>query len=226
MKNTIRLILATACVALLAACGGGAQSDVGSVASILSLSLAPYKNLRQVSSSSTFSISGNCSGTGTENSGSSYATDLYGATYGKTTVRNFNYTNCAGSGTSTSDTYYDTNFSTLANLSGDGIYTEATVINALPATVKVGDTITLSNFRMFLNSSKTMQLRTGVQSIEIEPDTSQSVILNVVTQQYDSSNSISQTTQSRYRLNSSGEVKEISFKIDIPSGYTETWTYN
>jgi hypothetical protein len=60
----------------------------------------------------------------------------------------------------------------------------------------------------------------------VEADTSLSVILNVVTQVYDSSNRLSQTAQSKYRLSSSGEVKEISFKIDIPSGQTETWTFN
>ena len=114
----------------------------------------------------------------------------------------------------------------LAVLASVGKFTEATVINALPTTVRVGDTITLSNLRTFTNSSKTTQIQTGVQSIVVEADTSLSVVINVVTQVYDSSNRLSQTAQSKYRLNSIGEVKEISFKIDIPSGQTEIWTYN
>ena len=227
MKNTITLIFATASVALLAACGGGGDGGTtGPVASTVSFSTTPLKNLRQVATSGTFSISGSCSGTGTENAGTPYATNLYGATYGKTSVLTLNYTNCTGSGASTSNRFYDGNFSTLAVLASDGKFTEATVINALPATVKVGDTITLSNLRTFSNSSKTTQIQTGVQSIVIEADTSTSVVLNVVTQFYDSSNRLSQTAQSKYRLNSSSEVKEISLKLDSPSGQTETWTYN
>ena len=229
MKNTIKLLLATARVALLAACGGGGGDGGGSsgpVVSTLSFTTTPLRNLRQVATSGTFSISGSCSGSGTENSGAPYTTNLYGATYGKTSVLTLNYTNCTGSGAATTNRFYDVNFSTLAVLASDGKFTEATVINALPATVRVGDTITLSNFRTFSNSSKTTQIQTGVQSIVVEADTSLSVVLNIVTQVYDSSNRLSQTAQSKYRLNSSGEVKEISFKIDIPSGQTETWTFN
>jgi hypothetical protein len=227
MKNTIKLLLATASVALLAACGGGGGGgSTGPVTSTLSFSTTPLKNLRQVATSGSFSISGNCSGTGTENSGTPYSTNLYGATYGKTSVLTLNYTNCTGSGASTTNRFYDANFSTIAVLATDGKFTEATVINALPATVRVGDTITLSNLRTYSNSSKTTQIQTGVQSIVVEADTTQSVIVNVVTQVYDSSNRLSLTGQNRYRLNSSSEVKEISYKLDTPSGQTETWTFN
>lgn len=225
MKITIKLALAIACISLLAACGGGGGTPAPA-ASALTFSTTQLKNLRQISTSSAFSISGTCSGTGTEISGAPYASSLYGATYGKTTVLTLNYTNCTGSGASTSNRFYDANFSTLASLSSDGKFTEATVMNALPATVRVGDAITLSNLRTYSNSSKTTQILTGVQSIVIEPETSQSAILNVVTQVYDSSNRLSQTSQSKYRLNTSGEVREISFKIDAPNGQTETWTYN
>lgn len=228
MINTIKLLLATASVALLAACGGGGGGGgtPAVVASALTFSTAPLKNLRQVATSSTFSISGSCVGTGTENSGTPYTTNLYGAAFGKTNVLTLNYTNCTGSGATTSNIFYNSNFSTLAVLANDGKFTEATVINALPTTVRVGDTITLSNLRTFSNSSKTTQIQTGVQSIVIEADTSLSAILNIVTQVYDSSNRLSQTAQSKYRLNSNGEVREISFRIDLPSGQTETWTYN
>ena len=228
MKSIIKRVLATFSFVICTACGGGGGGDgtVGPVTSELSYSTTPLKNLRQVATSGSFSISGNCSGTGTDNSGTPYATNLYGATYGKTSVLTLNYTNCTGSGASTSNRFYDANFSTLAILAGDGKYTEATVINALPNTVKVGDTITLANLRTYNNSSKTTQIQTGIQSIVVEADTSMSVILNFVTQIYDSSNKIYQTGQSRYRLYSSGVVKEISFKIDMPSGQTETWNYN
>ena len=227
MINKIKLLTATAFLSLLSACGGGGDGGTPSpVSTPLSISTTPLKNLRQIATSSTFSISGNCSGTGTENAGAPYATNLYGATYGKTSVITLNYTNCTGSGASTSNKYYDVNYSTLAILGSDGKFTEGTVINALPAMVKVGDTLTLSNLRTFSNSSKTSQIQTGVQSIVVEADTSVSVILNIVSQFYDSSNRLIQTGQFRYRLSSNGQVKELSFKTDLPSGQTETWTYN
>jgi hypothetical protein len=141
-------------------------------------------------------------------------------------VLTLSYTNCTGSGATTSNNFYDGNFSTVAIVNSDGKFAEGTVVNALPATVKVGDTLTLTNLRMYSNSAKTTQIYTGVQSIVIDPDTSLSVIVKVVTQLYDSSNQLFQTTQMRYQLNSSGQVKELNYKIDLPSGQTETWTYN
>ena len=227
MINKIKLLTAIAMLFSLSACGGGGDGGTASpVSTPLSISTTPLKNLRQIALSSTFSISGSCTGTGTENTGAPYATNLYGATYGKTSVTTLNYTNCTGSGASTSNIFYDSNFSTLAILSSDGKFTEGTVIKALPATVKVGDTLTLTNLRMFANSSKSAQIQTGVQSIVVEADTSMSVILNIVTQGYDSSNRLSLTGQFRYRLSSDGQVKELTYKMDSPTGQTETWTYN
>lgn len=230
MIKKIQLLTAMSVSVLLSACGGG--GDVGSAGPVspitptLSFSTTTLKNLRQVATSSTFSISGNCSGTGTENSGTPYATNLYGATYGKTSVTILNYTNCTGSGASTSNKFYDNNFSTIAILGSDGKFTEGTVINSIPATVKVGDTLTLANLRMYTNSSKMNQIQTGVQSIVIEADTTQSAILNIVTQVYDSNNRLLQTGQFRYRLFANGQVQELNLKTDLPSGQSETWTYN
>jgi hypothetical protein len=227
MINKFKLMTATATLALLTACGGGGDGGTASpVSTPLSISTAPLKNLRQIATSSTFSISGNCSGNGTENSGAPYATNLYGAKYGKTTVTTFNYTNCTGSGTVTSNQFFDSNFSTVAILGSDGKFTEGTVVNAVPATVKVGDTLTLSNLRTFANSSKSAQIQTGVQSIVVEADTSTSVIVNLVTQIYDSSNRLFLTGQFRYRLSSNGQVKELSYRMELPTGQTETWTFN
>jgi hypothetical protein len=227
MINKIKLLAAMLVVALITACGGGGDGGTPTpVSTPLSISTAPLKNLRQIATSSTFSISGNCTGTGTENAGAPYATNLYGAVYGKTYVTTLNYTNCTGSGASTNNRYYDSNFSTLAILASDGKFTEGTVVNALPATVKVGDTLTLSNLRTFANSSKSAQIQTGVQSIVVEADTSTSVILNVITQIYDSSNRLTSTGQFRYRLSSNAQVKELIYRMDSPTGQTETWTYN
>jgi hypothetical protein len=227
MITKIKLLSATAVLSMLSACGGGGDGGTPTpVSTPLSISTAPLKNLRQIATSSTFSISGNCSGTGTENAGAPYATNLYGAVYGKTYVTTLNYTNCTGSGASTNNRYYDSNFSTLAILASDGKFTEGTVVNALPATVKVGDTLTLSNLRTFANSSKSAQIQTGVQSIVVEADTSTSVILNVITQIYDSSNRLTSTGQFRYRLSSNAQVKELIYRMDSPTGQTETWTYN
>ena len=223
----IKILTALSVVALLTACGGGGDGGTSvPVSTSLLISTTPLKSLRQMATSSTFSISGNCSGTGTENVGAPYATNLYGSKYGQTYVTTLNYTNCTGSGASTYNRFYDGNFTTIALLDSDGKFTEATVINALPATVKVGDTLTLSNLRTFTSSTKSAQIQTGVQSIVVEADTSTSVILKVITQVYDSSNRLSLTGQFRYRLSSNGQVKELTYKIDLPTGQTETWTYN
>ena len=229
MKTAIVILFATVSIALITACGGGSgggSETVAPVASTLSFSMAGFKNLRKVASSGTFSISGNCVGTGSENSGAAYNTNLYGAAYGQTQVTTLNYTNCTGSGVTTSNKFYDINFTTIAVVNSDGKFLEGTAVNALSATVKVGDTLTLTNLRLYATSAKQIQLNTGMQSIVIDPDTSQSVIVKVVTQFYDTNNQLSMTSQGRYQLNSNGNVKELSSKMDLATGQTETWIYD
>ena len=101
MKTAIKLLFATVSIALITACGGGSSggsATVAPVASTLSFSMAPFKNLKQVAHYGTFSISGSCAGTGSENMGAPYTTNLYGAAYAQTGVTTLNYTNCSGSG--------------------------------------------------------------------------------------------------------------------------------
>lgn len=217
---------------LLVACGGGGSSgsDVQvvstPVASNLSFSTAAIISSRQSSQADTFNITGTCTGTGSENSGLPYASTLYGGVYAKTTIITINYTNCTGSGAITSNSYLDAEFRKIAAVDSSGIFVEATIINELPSTVRVGDTLTLNNLTAYSNSLKTTLVNTAVQSMVVEADTNQSVILKLVTIIYSSNNQLAQTTQYKIRLDSNGSQRKILFKTDLPSGQNEIWTYN
>ena len=227
MKKLFSLPIAALVLALAACGGGGGTSPPVETVSALTFPLASvFLNSRKTSSSSTFTISGNCSGTGSENVGAPYGTSLYGATYGQTSVTTLNYANCSGSGITSSNSYLDQNYYTIASVAADQKYAEYTVVNRVPDTVKVGDTITLSNFRSYNNYTKSSLVATGVRNLVVESDTASTVIVVLSTLIYGTTNQLLMTTQDRYRLSSNGTFKEIYYKIDLPSGQTETWTYN
>lgn len=224
---SIKSILAISTITLFTACGGGggdSSSDSTPVAATYPIKAAMAAS-KQVSTQGRFTISGSCSGSGTENIGAPVASTLYGSSYSRTGAISLVYSNCSGSGAQTAIMYLDSQYQTIAVVSSNGSFSEATIVNSVPVTVKAGDTLTLASLRGYTNSTKTTLKWTAVRTLVVSQDTESSVILNVITQSYDTANKLTDTTQSKQRLTSSGVLQDVSYQVDLPSGQNETWTY-
>ena len=206
-------------------CGGGG-SDAPSTPTTVNFPLkAAFDNFIKKSSSANFSITGTCNGSGSESWGAPVSSNQYGATYSRTRILSLVYSNCTGSGVTTTNAYYDANFNLLAVIASNGNYSERVTINSRPVNVKVGDTLQLATIKIYTNSTKTSLLNNGNLSITIEGDSDSSVIVNYVSQFYKSSGVLEQTAQERTRLTSAGELIPVSYRVDMPSGQYEIWTY-
>ena len=210
----------------LVACGGGG-SDAPYTPTITSFPLkAAYDNFIRKSSSANFSITGPCNGSGSENWGAPVSSNLYGATYSRTRITSLIYSNCTGSGVSTINAFYDANFNLIASVADNGNYGERVTINPRPVNVKVGDTLQLSTIKFYSNSMKNVLLNNANLSLTVESDTNDSVIVVYVSQIYKNTGALEQTAQERIRLTSTGDLKQVSYRIDSPTGQYEIWTYN
>jgi hypothetical protein len=223
MKNTIKLILATASVALLAACGGGGGGGTPApVASTRTFDVSTALRAITVSGqNSNFSISSSngCTGTGSFTaSGATTSTTFESqAALSATSMLNINYTNCTPATiSSTTTTYFDTNYVPLG-ASSDKYLVYTGTFNA-PTTARVGDVGIISNLSRYTNSSKTTQDGTGQLSYVVEADTTDSALITVVTKSYTMANALELTQLTKYRINSSNQFTLVSITIQYANG--------
>jgi hypothetical protein len=221
MKIFTALVLSV----LLTGCGGGG-SDAPSTPATVNFPLkTAFDNFIKKSSSSNFSITGTCNGSGSETWGAPVSSNLYGSTYSRTRILSLVYSNCTGSGVNTTNAFYDANFNLLAVVADNGNYSDRVTINSRPVSVKVGDTLQLATIKVYSNALKSTLLNTGNLSMTIESESESSVIVNYVSQFYKNNGTLEQTAQDRVRLTSSGELTSVSYRADMPSGQYEIWTY-
>jgi hypothetical protein len=228
MFTRIKIIATIALAAILAACGGGGgggSAPSTPVAKTFAFSSA-FETWMKSSHSYTFAISGSCTGSGADTYGAPIASNLFGATYSRTTVTTTIYSNCTGSGSNTNTGYYDKNFNTISVVSANGNYTERTVLNQRPATVKVGDTLQLFTVKTYSNSTKTSLINTGTLSITIEAESENAVIVNYIVQIYNANGTLFGSQQSRWRLTSTGDYGPVTDRNDVATGQYKIQTYN
>jgi hypothetical protein len=129
--------------------------------------------------------------------------------------------NCAlgSAGTYTSVTYYDLDFGELAKLDSDGYYSEykAAANSASLNALTVGDSGSMGTWQRWNNTSKTSLIDSEVWSFIVEPDSPTSVIFNLVDRSYNNQNSLTNTTQIRYRIFSNGDFEVVSLTADFPN---------
>jgi len=167
--------------------------------------------------SKTFNATGDCKGTLSLTESPAAKTTWNGqSVYAVGTTNIANMPNCTlgFSGTHTSITYYDMNFVELAKIDSDGTYNEYAKTSQ-PTTVSLGDTGILGTWNHWNNTSKTSKLESDVMSYVVEPDTTTSVIFNLIDRTYDNNNLLEITSQLRYRLNTTGILEWVSATIDF-----------
>jgi hypothetical protein len=210
MKHQLQVLLLSLSASLLAACGGGGSDAGAPTAPVTTFPLlAGYTALTAAGGTNNYAITGSCNGSATVADSAAVASTFEGVTgYSTTTTATINLTNCTpAASTSSGTTYYDGNYAPLGTLDSGGEYGKVlSVPPPLPASVKVGDASVYATVTTYTDSTKTTVTGSRVLSYVIEADTSSTAIVNVISKDYDTANTLFFTQQSRYRMAADGKL--------------------
>jgi predicted small lipoprotein YifL len=227
--KSIKSLVAISTVLTLAACGGGGGSTSPSNTSNTYPLRSGYQSLIGQSEVNNYSISGTCTGSATETRGAAVAASFEGvAGVSTTTTLTGSYSNCTpASFASTGISYYDTNYKPLGAVTPGADYA-VYAVSDLPISVKVGDTAQFGTADVY--SSNTKQVKTGTRTLSyaVETDSGSTAIINLIAKGYNTSNQLLYTQQSRYRINTSGQLTAVSKDIQYSTTNTShmVWTKN
>lgn len=224
-KSFIGLCLVT----LLTGCGGGggggAAAPSGPVTSTLSFpAQSAYSTLIATGFTKNFTVSGTCNGSATVTAAAAAGGATFeGVSALLSAVSTFttSLSNCTpASSAVTTTNYYDTNYVPLGFNSAGTSYGVFVTPPSIPLSVAVGSTGTLGTENIYTNSTKSVLSGTRVFSYVVEADTASTAIVNFISQSYNTSNALTVTQQSRYRIASTGPLTLIS--IDVQFAVTST----
>ena len=230
-KSTVLALAVASSTLLLAACGGGSSSTqtvqaapVVQAVSTFALQ-AGYKARIASGSATNFSISGTCTGSSNISSSSPKTGTFEGAAaLTVTTTESVTFTNCTPtSGAYTSVSYYDSSYNPLGHSSIGLEYGKFLITpNALPTSVKVGDTAVFGTETIYSDSTKQVTKGQRTRSYVIEADgvSGSTAIINLITKNFNLSNQLLFTQQSRFRMTTDGKLTDLS--IDVQASTTST----
>lgn len=221
-RGTSSVWVGALCISLLAACGGGGGGDTPATVipppvvtpppTTASFPLAAgFKARIDAGVSDTFEISDGCTGTSTITLAPATPATFEGVTgvaSPQTSTATLN--NCTpASSSSAGFTYYNAAYANvgLAVTGGEYAVFQAAP-TALPATARIGDSGTIVTLNTYNNSSKATLTGTRVIKWRVEADgtSTTSAIFNLVIENYNTSNLLLSTQQSRYRMAQSGAL--------------------
>lgn len=221
----------------LSGCGGGGGSaPSGPIASTLSF---PYKAGYQANVvngfSKNFTISGTCSGTGNKTSAPATTAATFEGVSGFSAAQTItmSFTNCTPTSNAQSwTTYWDSNYVPHGFNTGvssmDPNYGVFLTAPFVPTSVMVGGTGIVGTETSYTDSTKAIGYGTTVYSYVIATDTATTAIVNVISNTYDTGNTLLWTEQDRSRITSTGVLTPISTDIQYANGSTThlVLTYN
>jgi hypothetical protein len=224
MTKTGRSILTVCAVALIAACGGGGGDSGGSVASTSSFPLqSGYSARLAAGATDNLTVSGSCAGTATMTTAAATAATFEGIVgYAVSQTVTTALTGCAlSSGAVSGTAYFDSAYAPLGSSIIGVVYaTFVTVPPPLPAAVTVGATAVLATLTTYTDSTKTVTTGQRVLSYVIEADTANTAIVNLIARDYNASNQLLATQQTRLRIAANGTLTMVS--IDVQYSTTST----
>jgi hypothetical protein len=219
MKRILSAITLIAMSLILAACGGGGggSSSSGPVTSTSSFPLkSAYTTLIANGLSKTFTISGDCGGSGTKTAAAATTSATFEGVTGFSAVGTITTSSaapCAASSATSFTAYYDTNYIPLGLNSvgvNYGVYLTAPII---PASVIVGNTGITGTETLYTDSTKTVGNGRVDGSYVIEPDTANTAIVNIIGKLYNATPTLIATEQDRFRIATTGALVPISTDI-------------
>lgn len=218
---------------LLSGCGksgggdGGGSASTGPVTSTLAFPfLSADKTTVANGWTKNFTISGNCSGSGTVTISPAATAATFEGVPALASGRAItgSYTNCTpASFAETRTSYFDSNYIRLGSSSSSSYSLYLTPLT-IPTSVTVGTSGTMGTSTTYTDSTKaTGNGRTDVSYV-IEADTSTTAIVNVIQKNYNSAGTLTATSQSRDRIAATGALTPIS--LDLQGATHELWTYH
>jgi hypothetical protein len=234
MKNTIKLILATASVALLAACGGGGGGGTPApVASTQTFDLrAAYVALYTTPSSNQFTISGTIEGTSVTGSGTATSGSVSSGTFEGLASLQRSQTisgTLSGNGqtiplTVTSTDWTDSNYVPRGS-TGDE-YEVVSGTPTIPTTARVNDTGMLFTAITYPDSRK--QFRTGTVDVSyvVEADTATTAIVKLIRTYRDTGSTTTNISTATFRIDATNRFVRLNETLVSPADQTNlTVTY-
>lgn len=223
-----KLLLVTSFAAsLLVGCGGGGGGG-GSSGPVVSTLTFPVKSADAALTASgytkTWTISGTCSGSATDTTSAAAGGATFNGVSGLLSATNvvvFNFTNCTLTPiTSTATQYWDTNYVPVGiNVSG-GTYSVFLTPPTIPVSATVGATGVIGTITRYTDSIKATLAGHADLSYVVEPDTANTAIINLIMKEYNASNTLTATQQSRYRIAATGPLVPVSIDVQLSNGST------
>ena len=238
MYKSLKLLLAASAIATLAACGGGGDSTgpaPGPVAAPVTTTFpikAAYTNLVRNSSSLQFSLSGSLSGISVSGGGTITRGTLVSSTFeGVPALRQIaTLTGTVAAGANTAplaaviSTFVDTNYNPLGS-SADGNYAVISGTVNIPTTAVINDTGILYTANTFTASNKSVRTGTNAVSYALQPDTSTTGLLKVISVQKNVAGATTLTSTLTLRIDASGAITYLNESTAFSNGDSLTLTY-
>ena len=231
MKKIKLIVASSISVAILTACGGGGGDAPAATAAQATTSFplqSGYKARIAGGSSENFNITGDCSGTAAIATAKPISASFEGTSgLSTTTTATINFTNCTpASNAVTSTAFFDTNYNPLgSSIAGVEYGKFLTVPDALPTSVKVGDTAVFGTETIYTDSTKQVSTGQRIRSYVIEADTASTAIANLITKGFNASNQLLFTQQSRYRMAADGTLTISSLDVQYSTTSANHFVY-
>jgi hypothetical protein len=205
----------------LTACGGGGGGNPAvSVAVPLK---SAYSALIAAGETKTFKISGDCAGTAVLNRSPAIAGVTFDGVSGRQSAVLTSAANLVGCTpatiSSTSTEYYDSSFTQVGTVFGNGNFGVFLTPMTIPATATVGASGPIGTQTLYTNNSKTVLAGQAVTTYTVEADSATTAIVNLTIKSFDAANTLLQTEQDRYRVDAtSGKGTLISVDVQVATG--------
>lgn len=232
MFSKVIRYLSVSFVLILTACGGGGGGGASSSTTPSTLAF-PLKqaitafNASGHSSNMSGTVAGSARTCNVTSSARETPANTVTSFEGKTALSTtsttiISYSGCSDganvpSSTTVTTYFYDTNYVDLGSASSSEFSDYAAGPN-YPVTVKVGDTGIFGTKNSYIDSTKASLTNSSISSYVIEADTATTAIVNAKYENYDASNKLQYTGQSRYRITSAGVLTPLSVTVNYTNG--------
>jgi hypothetical protein len=102
----------------------------------------------------------------------------------------------------------------VGDIDSEGEYTIITTSYTLPTAAHVNDSGALGSTRSYADKTKSTVTGTATSSYTIDADSATSVIFHITTKSFDTNNTLANTAQELYRVDTAGHISFVSADLN------------